>query len=530
MMQAEQPSREQLMQEIAELCLEVETLKKEKADLEIMLETTTAHADTIDAQLYELNKQLQAEIVERQRAEAELQAFLAMVSKDKSDLEILLETTTEHGDIIGDLLHDRAVEAMRASEKRLAQFLEAVPVGVAVLDATGKPYYANGAAQQLLGRGVVPPDTSKQVVEGYQLYIAGTSQPYPKEKMTLFRALNGEVSTASDIEIYHPDKIVPIESWGTPIFDEKGNIAYAIAAFQDITDRQLAEAERVDFTNQLFQLNQAYERFVPREFIQLLAKGSILDVQLGDQVQKEMSVLFADIRDFTAMSERMTPQENFQFINDYLSRMESAITENHGFIDKYIGDEIMALFSGRADDAVKAAIAMLHQLAAYNTTRQQAGCSPIKIGIGINTGCLMLGTVGGKNRMEGTVISDAVNVASRIESLTKSYGVSLLISQQTFSRLQNHTDYAFRLIDQVKVKGKSETVTVYEVFDGDLPEVRAGKLATKTVFEEALLLYYLQNFQEAARLFQDCLSQNPLDKAAQIYLKHSLVGLGTAYS
>lgn len=518
-MQEEELSREQLMQEIERLRLEVENLYKEKADLEIMLETTTAHADIVDAQLYELNKQLQAEVVERQRIEAELQTFLSIITKDKADLEILLETTTEHGDIIEDLLHDQAREAIQASDKRLAQFLEAVPVGVAVLDAAGKPYYANYAAQKLLGKGVMPLATSGQVPEVYQLYLAGTSQLYPKEKMTLMRALKGEVSTTSDMEIYHPDKTIPIESWGTPIFDDQGNIAYAIAAFQDITDRQRAEAERIDFTNQLFQLNQAYERFVPREFIQLLAKGSILDIQLGDQVQKEMSVLFADIRNFTGMSEKMTPEETFKFINDYLSHMESAITENHGFIDKYIGDEIMALFSGGADDAVKAAIAMLHQLAEYNAIRQEAGHLPIKIGIGINTGCLMLGTVGGKNRMEGTVISDTVNVASHIESLTKSYGVSLLISQQTLSCLENYADYNFRLIDQVKVKGKSETVTVYEIFDGDLSEVRSGKLATKRVFEEALLLYYLDQFDEAAQLFQDCLRQTPLDKAAQIYLE-----------
>ena len=110
----------------------------------------------------------------------------------------------------------------------------------------------------------------------------------------------------------------------------------------------------------LFQLNKAYERFVPNQFLHFLEKSSIIDVQLGDQVQLEMSVLFSDIRDFTTLSENMTPEENFQFINSYLSRMEPAIIENHGFIDKYIGDAIMALFSGEADNAVKAGIAMLH--------------------------------------------------------------------------------------------------------------------------------------------------------------------------
>jgi class 3 adenylate cyclase len=272
------------------------------------------------------------------------------------------------------------------------------------------------------------------------------------------------------------------------------------------------------YTN-MEELNKAYFRFVPREFLQFLEKESIVDVELGDQVQKEMSVLFADIRDFTSMSENMTPQENFKFINSYLSRMEPAIIENHGFIDKYIGDGIMALFGGGADDAVKAGIAMLQRLAEYNQCRTQKGYSPIRIGIGINTGSLMLGTVGGHSRMDSTVISDTVNLASRIEGLTKNYGVSLLISHQTFSQLQDAEQYAVRTIGQVKIRGKSAAVTVYEVFDADAAEIREGKLVTKKEFEQALLLYNQGAFKEAAQRFEDCLQINPEDTVTQIYLE-----------
>jgi class 3 adenylate cyclase len=257
---------------------------------------------------------------------------------------------------------------------------------------------------------------------------------------------------------------------------------------------------------------------VPHQFLDLLGYKSIVDVKLGDRVQQTMSVLFADIRDFTSLSETMTPHENFKFINYYLMRTEPCITANNGFIDKYIGDGIMALFDGVADDAVKAGIAMLQMLAAYNLTRDERDYDPIEIGIGINTGTLMLGTVGGENRMDGTAIGDAVNLASRLEGLTKNYGVPLLISHHTFSSLTIPDDYQIRPIDRVTVKGKSELVTVYEVFDADPPEVRSAKLATKEVFEMAWMLFSQGEFGAAAGLFEECLSRNPADKVATIYL------------
>ncbi|MBW3585394.1 MAG: PAS domain S-box protein, partial [Cyanobacteria bacterium 0813] len=412
------------------------------------------------------------------------------LKEEKADLEILLETTAEHSDTVETELRYRALEAVREGEIKLAQFLEAIPIGVAVLDSQGRPYYINHAGQQLLGQGVLPLNTVEDLSESYQIYIAGTDTLYAYDNLPIVRALRGENATADDLEIHQPDKKVPLEIWGTPIFDA-GKVAFAIAVFQDVTERKEAEADRHKFIKTLFELNlhleksldaeseltDAYGRFVPHQFLNLLGYESIIDVNLGDQVQQEMSVLFADIRNFTALSETMTPQQNFKFINAYLSRMEPAITSNNGFIDKYIGDAIMALFSDCADDAVKAGIAMLNILTDYNEHRQTVGYIPIQIGIGINSGSLMLGTVGGKSRMDSTVISDAVNLASRIEGLTKDYGVPLLISQQTLGRLRNQADYAIRIVDKVQVKGKSQYVVVYEVFDADPPEILSAKLA-----------------------------------------------------
>ena len=418
-------------------------------------------------------------------------------------------------------------EALSESESRLTQFLEAMPVGIFVVDGKGKPFYMNSWGERILAQGLISDVGTDKFPEAYHFYNAGTNQLYPIDLQPIMRALRGEFVRMDDLEIHGSDRIVPIEVWATPIYDERKNIVYAIAAFQDITERQEVETERRQFTNELQKalaaeekLTDAYGRFVPHEFLHFLGYESILEVKLGDQVQKEMSVLFSDIRDFTSLSETMTPAENFQFINAYLSRMEPAITQNFGFIDKYIGDAIMALFDGSADDAVKAGIAMLEELYEYNISRNRPDCPPLQIGIGINTGSLMLGTVGGQSRMDSTVISDAVNLASRVENLTKEYGVSMLITQNTFLELNDF--YDLRLIDRVTVKGKSQMVTVYEVFAADPPELRQKKLETKTLFEEALVLYNSDRCVEATRFFSGCLQINPTDNVAQIYMQRCL--------
>ncbi|HEY9669550.1 MAG TPA: ATP-binding protein, partial [Coleofasciculaceae cyanobacterium] len=135
---------------------------------------------------------------------------------------------------------DREKE-LRESETRLAQLLEAMPVGVFVADAQGKAYYVNSRAQQLLGKGIIDHSTSEQLREVYQIYLAGSEQLYPKEHDPILCALQGASVNIDNMEIRQPDKVIPIEVWGTPIYDEEGNVAYAIAAFQDITQRQLAE-------------------------------------------------------------------------------------------------------------------------------------------------------------------------------------------------------------------------------------------------------------------------------------------------
>jgi class 3 adenylate cyclase len=175
----------------------------------------------------------------------------------------------------------------------------------------------------------------------------------------------------------------------------------------------------------------------------------------------------------------------------------------------------MALFD-TADDALEASIAMLRTLERYNRTRAQEHHPPLHIGIGLNTGTLMLGTIGEQHRMEGTVISDAVNLAAHMEGMTKIYDTSLLISENTFHYLSDPDRYLMHIIDKVKVKGKSEPVTVFGVFDGESTVVQQKKRLIRREFERGVVLYQMKLFDEAKAVFETCLQRYPDDKASAL--------------
>ncbi|MEG3988249.1 ATP-binding protein [Microcoleus sp. S28C3] len=278
---------------------------------------------------------------------------------------------------------------------------------------------------------------------------------------------------------------------------------------------------RINTQIRLAKLNAAYGRFVPHDFLSLLEKPSIIEVKLGDNQERDMTVLFADIRSFTALSENMTPPENFAFINTYLGRVSPAIRKNNGFIDKYIGDAVMALFPTSPSDGVRAAIDMQKEVNIYNQQREKDGWCPIAIGVGLHAGNLMLGTIGERERMESTVIADAVNLASRLEGLTKVYGSGILVSGAIIDRLDDPEKYKYRFVDRVTVKGKTNAVSVFEIYDTETEQSIVLKQQTAEIFQEALNFYYEQKFVAAQKVFQNILQINPDDRVAMLYFKRS---------
>jgi len=285
----------------------------------------------------------------------------------------------------------------------------------------------------------------------------------------------------------------------------------------ELSAQQQALATQRTAIETLERHNAAFTRFVPHAFLEQLGRADIVEVQLGDHVEREMGVLFSDIRSFTSLSERMTPRESFEFVNAFFAQVGPVVREHDGFIDKYIGDAVMALFSRRASDAIDAAIAVQREVRRFNEERARVLRVPIAVGIGAHWGKLILGTVGEERRIETTVVSDAVNVAARLQDLTKACAARIVVSGALVNALDDAAGYCLRAIGSFTVPGLSHAISVFEVCDADEPGVIIRKMSTRETFEEALRLYTTGEYERSGHLFESILRNNPDDGAAAYY-------------
>ncbi len=272
---------------------------------------------------------------------------------------------------------------------------------------------------------------------------------------------------------------------------------------------------------QISTLNKSYERFVPHDYLQFLSKESIIDVSLGDNVATDMSVVFSDIRSFSTLSETMTPQENFDFVNAYFKRVSPKVREYRGIIVKYVGDAIMAVFKERTEDAIDSAIAQLNELSIYNKKRVANGYLPIQTGYGIHTGFMMLGMIGEVNRMQGDAFSDHVNLTARLEGLTKYYGSSIIISSVVLEKIKDVSKYSIRYLDRVRVKGRKQPIEIYEIMNADEPAIREMKIKTNLEFKKGINFYLLGDMESANKIFTALFEAFPEDKAVLQYLERT---------
>ncbi len=256
-----------------------------------------------------------------------------------------------------------------------------------------------------------------------------------------------------------------------------------------------------------FNLQEKSSKFLTDTFKSYLS-GDLLQqliehpesLKLGGE-KKELSILFSDIRGFTTLSESMEPEALIEVLNRYFTPMTQSVLENGGMLDKYIGDAVMAFYNApvdvekHAEASCISALSMIERLNKLNKQLTKEGYPMIRIGIGINTAEVIVGNIGSDAKKDYTVIGDGVNLASRVEGLTKNYGVEILITEFTVAKLGS--GFLYREIEPVKVKGKDEAVLLYE-----LMKMNETNIDKKVLYDEALSIYKSGNFEKAQELFQ----------------------------
>lgn len=284
--------------------------------------------------------------------------------------------------------------------------------------------------------------------------------------------------------------------------------------------QRLAELERKN--SELLTLHNAYSRFVPQEILELLLKQSITEIGLGDHIEFEMAILFADLRGFTTLAESMVPEEVFDLLNAYLGVVAPLIQHHGGVIDKILGDGILAFFPDSTGEALTAALAIQAAMDRFNleVCHPRHGYS-LEVGIGIHSGLCILGTLGDARRMNTTVISDAVNVASRIEAMTKEYRCPILISQDVFQKSLFTDDVVFRFVDSVRLKGKTEPTVLYEARTRSA--LGSTELSFVDGFEQAALAFHEGAVDRARDLFLGLRAAYPDEASVELYLRRCAV-------
>ena len=269
-------------------------------------------------------------------------------------------------------------------------------------------------------------------------------------------------------------------------------------------------------------IHNATSKFVPTEFLRSVGREHITEVVLGDHVEKKVTVLFSDIREYTTISEGMTPRQNFKFINSYVGKMGPLIQDNKGFVNHYLGDGILALFPHTPQQALQSAIEMNKTIHKYNRERVKEGYLPISVGMGLHTGPLVMGIIGDHKRNDTAIISDTVNAASRLEGLTKFYGAQIILSEASINDIENKELFGLRYLGRVKVKGKDNSLAIYECFDGDKdPESIRLKKKNLKLFEKGIDLFLNAKFPKASAAFDKVLNQNPNDLVAKYFISKS---------
>jgi adenylate cyclase len=293
------------------------------------------------------------------------------------------------------------------------------------------------------------------------------------------------------------------------IKDEIGNPGFGFTKLSEYV---------LNYINEIINLNKSYHRFVPEQFLHCLQKGDVTKIQLGDQIQKNMTILFLNIKSYTSLSQNMDPKEYLDFINSYLNKIGPVIVKYHGFIEKYNDGTLIALFPHEADNAINSALSIIDKFKSINDRRSKQGQIQINAGMGIHSGSLVLGVIGEHDRIEGTIISDNVGLASRLEELSRILGTSVIVSQLAVESTRHREKFIYRYLGKIRSSGKNDSIGIFEILDAYPDDRKALRVRTKDIFESGIMLYQQKKFHEAATKFTTMLSFDKNDDASILYL------------
>ena len=416
------------------------------------------------------------------RDEARLGAFTAQIT-------IALENAKLFEDVLNERNYNEGI-------------LRSTTDGIVTLDADDRILTANEAALRILkaARGDVIARPVAAVFTGPNAWVV---QNLEKVKQSNRR----EIAVEMELRLGEGD-IASVNLAVNPLINVNEEHIGSMLVLEDITSEKRIRSTMARYMS-------------PEVAEQLLAAGEAV---LGGKDQK-VSILFSDVRDFTAISEALGARETVSMLNEYFERMVDVVLSHRGVLDKFIGDAVMALFgvpfNGEhdADDAVKVANLMFVALGVLNRDRRLAGKTPLDIGVGIATGVVVVGNIGSTRRMEYTAIGDSVNLASRLESATKFYGAKILISEATRADLRQPA--LLREIDRLRVQGKHEPVAIYEAMDYLTEPVFPNLMATVELYAQGIQLYRAREFKDALGCFKEALTLHPGDRPSRIYVERS---------
>ncbi len=384
--------------------------------------------------------------------------------------------------------------------------LDSMDNGVIALDFEGRIITFNKAASRILGVSVEDalgkyyPEVFFELPGNDEFNDVLINVIYTRQTY-----LHREVNFMRD-----EDTAIPLGITSSLLKNDQGQEYGVVSVFSD-----LSEVKKRQF------LQDTLTRYVTKDVVELILEHPENIILDGEE--RTATVLFSDIREFTSISEKMQPKELVHMLREYFTLMVGAVFTFQGTVDKFIGDCIMAIFGAptpqpdHAALAVAAALEMKKLLQQFNAKHARESKDLLRIGVGINTGDVVVGNIGSEQRLEYTAIGDAVNLASRLEGINKQYGTEIIVSESTYRQVDEHNILA-REIDEVRVKGKQKPVKIYEIL-GYLNEMSDAHQRLCRHFVQGLEGYRSRKWEKALQEFQSALAYIPSDMPSRLYME-----------